>query len=134
MIYAAIIAVCVLVAVIVGAFLKLALMVRDSDERASDYRAADTAGAGTIAILKAEVATHKNVAETERRRADALDDELARVAADGDVAGARERVLARWRRQAGGDPVPTTGDGAGPVPASEGGATAPFNRDALERP
>lgn len=119
----------------VAAFVTLIVMLREAERRTADARVNDATKAGRIAILEAEVKTQTARGDSEQRRADALDQELDAVAADGDVAGARERVLARWRRQAGSDPVPPAGDSASAVhdePAAN--PVAVVDRDGLERP
>ena len=102
-----------------------------ASERTADARVNDTEKAGRIAVLEADLKTQTARADNEERRADALDHELDQVAADGDAAGARERVLARWRRQAGSDPVPAGSGGSGPVP-QDGTAAPAVDRDALD--
>lgn len=119
--------------VALGAVIALALKWGGAEGRVADFRVADEHKAGQLAIKDATITTWTDKANSEERRADALDKELDQVAADGDVAGARERVLARWKRQAGGDSVPPAGGGAGSVPqvAPTGAAV---DRDALEPP
>lgn len=122
---------------IVGALFALAWWGRDAEQRCADYRVADMSKAGQLAISAKEIADLKERAERAERQADALDKELDQVAQDGDVAGARERVLARYRRQAGLDPVPTADGDQGAVLAGSGGerdAVKVVDRDGLERP
>lgn len=119
----------------VAAFVTLIVMLREAERRTADARVNDATKAWRIAILEAEVKTQTARGDSEQRRADALDKELDAVAADGDVAGARERVLARWRRQAGSDPVPAAGDGTSAVhdePAAN--PVAVVDHDGLDRP
>jgi hypothetical protein len=83
-----------------------------------------------LRIALANLRTTIDRADAEQRRADALDDLLSEMPA-GDAAGARERVLARYRARAPG----AAGDPAGPVPAPpDAPAVAGVDRDGLLRP
>jgi uncharacterized membrane protein YccC len=123
--------------VIVGAMFALAWAMRDAEHRAADARVNDATKAGQIAIKDKTIADLEQRAERAERHADALDKELDQVAQDGDAASARDRVLARWARQArtnpdapaGGDQSAVLGDGSG-----ERGAVERVDRDGLERP
>jgi hypothetical protein len=100
-----------------------------------DARVNDATKAGRIAILEAEVKTQTARGDSEQRRADALDEELEAVALDGDAAGARGRVLARWKRKAGDDSVPTAGGDPSPVhDATAASAVGSGASEDLERP
>lgn len=123
--------------VVVGALFALAWAMRDAEHRAADARVNDATKAGQIAIKDKTIADLEERADRAERHADALDKELDQVAQDGDAASARERVLARYRRKAGADPVPTADGDPGAVLAGSGGAGAAGSRvggDGLERP
>lgn len=128
------VAAAVAVCAIVGAFVAMAFAMRNAER---ERGAALTEGArkdGEIAIAHATIKTERDRGDTEERRADALDAEMDQVALDGDVGGARGRVLSRYRRKAG-IPVPAPGDGASAVhvePAPDG--LSVVDRDGLERP
>ncbi len=64
---------------------------------AADARVDGATKAGRLAIAAADVATWKSKADDERKRSDALDDDLAKSMESADPALARERVLARWQ-------------------------------------
>ncbi|HUS27551.1 MAG TPA: hypothetical protein VMZ53_03555 [Kofleriaceae bacterium] len=97
------IAVSLAVAAIAGAFVWFGVALRNAQQTAADARVDAANKAGRLAIAAADVATQKNRADDEKERADALDQELETVAADGDAAGARERVLRRKARAASAD-------------------------------
>lgn len=125
------------VLVIVGAMFALAWAMRDAEHRAADARVNDATKAGELAIKNKTIADLEERADRAERHADALDKELDQVAQDGDAASARERVLARWKRKAGTDPVPTPDGDPGAMLAGSGGersAGSPVDRDGLERP
>lgn len=128
-----VIAICVFGVAALGVILFVIVKWANAAGGAADARVNDATKAGRIAILEADLKTQTERGNTEERRADALDKELDQVAADGDVAGARDRVLARWKRQAGPDPVPTGNGDPSPVPVVAP-TTAPVDRDALEPP
>lgn len=111
----------------------------DAERRCADARVDASTKAGTIAVLTADLKTSRAEVADEKARADALDDVLDEVAADGDAAGARGRVLQRWTRQAaagGANPDAPGGDGTGAVSvqAPAGGTILADDRDALVRP
>ncbi len=133
--YAAIIAVALVVAAIVGAFMWFGGKVFSLGRELADARVHDERKASTIALQAAHLETEKARGDMEQRRADALDEELDHVAEDGDVAGARERVLARYRRQAGGGAVPAPDQDPDAVHVdTPAAAVAPVDRDGLEQP
>jgi hypothetical protein len=137
-IIAAVIGVCIVVGAIVGAFVWYGTALRDAERRTADARVNDETKAGRIAILETDLATQTARADSEHRRADALDDELENVASDGDADGARGRVLSRWKRQreASATAAATGGGGSGAVPAQPAPAPAGsrVDRDGLEKP
>jgi hypothetical protein len=123
------------VIVVAGILVAMAFAIRNAEQRAADARVDAANKAGQLAIAAADIATWKNTATDERRRADALDDVLDEVATSGDAAGARSRVLSRWARagDSATDPKPAAGDGSHAVPAPPPAATA-ADRDSLIRP
>lgn len=133
--YGAIIAVALVVAAIVGAFVWFGSKLLTASRETADARVNDERKASQIAILTATLETEKARADAEQRRADALDEELDHVAEDGDVAGARERVLSRYKRQAGAGAVPTTDEDPDGVHAdTPPAAVGAVDREGLERP
>lgn len=78
------------------AIFALALEVRSAEQRAADARVDAQTKAGELAVALANAATQKARADTEQRRADALDDLLAMHASDGPVDGAYERLVRKW--------------------------------------
>lgn len=117
-------------AVAIIAVLVLAIQLRGAADRAADARVADATKAGQIAIDTATIATLRDSIATEKRRSDALDDALAQVAADGDIAGARARVLQRWAK-AGADPTGTPGGDPHPVPTDPAPVAPAVDREGL---
>lgn len=111
----------------------LAFALRDAERRTADARVDATNKAGQLAIAAADVATWKNTAADESRRANALDDILDEVATSGDAAGARSRVLSRWAREAGDGADTAHRDGASAVPTPSATKTA-VGGDDLVRP
>jgi len=100
----------------VGSGLIEFLVVRDLGQKYADARADAEAKAGRLAIATADVATWKARAGFEERRADALDDLIAKHADVGPVAGSMGRLLDEWR--ASKVPPATGGPGSGPMPAA----------------
>ena len=99
--------------------------------RETTARAHEAELGADLRIALANLRTQTDRADHETRRADALDDLLSEMP-PGDAAGARERVLARYR--AAGAPA-ADGGGAGPVPAPpDAPAVAGVDRDGLLRP
>ena len=122
---AAVIVVAVLGATALAGVVALAGWLRAALRELADMRVADATKAGTIALQRAEIGTIAAALAAEKRRADALDDELEEVADDGDVAGARERVLQRWLAGRA-DPAGAADHGEGTVPTSPtAGAAGP---------
>lgn len=133
--YAAVIAVAVVIGAIVGGFVWFGMALRDAERRTADARVSDQGKSGEIAIAHATVRTERERGDAEQRRADALDEELDHVAEDGDVAGARERVLSRYKRQAAAGAVPAPGDDPDGVHAdTPPAAVGAVDREGLERP
>ncbi len=82
----------------------------------ADARVDSATKAGQIAIASADIATWKNRADDEKRRADALDDELSKAWENADPGLARERVLARWQLTRAKAPDRGGPDGVPPAP------------------
>lgn len=98
----------------------------------SDLRAHEEALAGQLLVAQANAETQTNRADAEKRRADALIEEMDRIAADAaaDPAGSKLRMLARYARARAAD-----GDSARAVPASTDAPAEPgLDRDGLIRP
>lgn len=128
---AAILALAAAVAASIGGLVVLALVARNAERNGGDARAAVERLRGELAIATAAIATEQNRADQEQRRADALDDLLSSTIADLPVAGARERVLARWRDSSRGDAAAGVDPSAMPADPAAGAA---IDRDALIDP
>lgn len=93
-------------------------------QRSQEVRA--TALDGKLAIATATIATKTNEAATEKRRADALDEQLAKAEQDmeADPRGALGRVLSHWKAVAATRATAIDPAGAvspSPAPAGESG-------------
>lgn len=133
---AALLSITALVGLIV---LSLKLSAAKDAETAS---ATDAAGLrGELAIAKATIDTKTNEADTERKRANALDDALAQAeqAMEADPRGALARLLAGWKSR-GVPRVPdaTAGSAAVSAPgamlAQPAPTSAAVDRDSLLKP
>lgn len=73
--------------------------IRDAERRCADARVDAQLNAGKLAIASANETTWRLNAAAEKRRADALDDLIAKHAGGdaGPVAGSYERLLQEWR-------------------------------------
>ncbi len=99
-------------------------------DRAADVRVHEAELIAQLAIAQGNTKLQANRADIESRRADALEDFLDQVATDGDVAGARARVLARYARSR-----PAVGASPSPVSADPDADTVSVvGRDDLLRP
>jgi hypothetical protein len=81
------------------AILALALSVRGAEQRCSSALVQVAERDGQLAVNKITIDSLKRDIAFEKRRADAFDKELDQIALDGDVPGARARVLQRWQRE-----------------------------------
>jgi hypothetical protein len=99
-------------------------------ERLADTRVHESEIAGDLRVANADTKTQADRADNEQRRADALETLLDDMALDGDAAGARARVLARYARARA-----TAGARPSPVPADPDADTVSVvGRDDLIRP
>ncbi len=106
----------VTIAAVVAMFI-LGKRAADAESRCADARVDAAQIRGSLAISVATIATKTNEADAERKRADALDDELSKAEANPDPHGARDLVLSRWRAErAAADPATVGGSGAMPAP------------------
>lgn len=103
----------VALSIVAIAIVVLALALRDATAQLADARVNDATKAGTIAIRNAEIATLRNSLDTEAKRADALDDDLAKADQHPDPVGARDRVLASWRDARSNPTAPAGGTPGG---------------------
>lgn len=109
--------------------------VRSAERTTADARVDATSKAGQLAIAASDIAAHKARADYWKGQADALDLELETVAADGDAAGARERVLRRQARTDRADTATTGGGSAGGVlGGGQDPAVASRSSDDLAKP
>lgn len=117
---AALIAVTIALAAAACGAIVLALKGIDAERRCGDARADEAAMAARYEATNANLHNETNRADDEKRRADALDDTIARyaAAAAGPVAGAEQRLLAEWANV----PGKPGGAGAGAVPAKPAAA------------
>ena len=101
------------------------LDVRDAEQRCANARVDAQLNAGKLALAAADATTWKYKALTEERRANALDDLIAKHAGSdaGPVAGSFERLLEEWRSAR---KVAATANGPGPdaVPAPPAAGTS----------
>jgi hypothetical protein len=104
---AAVIALAGAVVVLVGTHAWLTIRSLSSERRAGELSRALAVAEAALSIERRDHETQKRRADFQEDRANELDDLLAEHAADLDPAGARERVLARWRAVRG-----ETGSGA----------------------
>lgn len=91
------------------------LDIRDAERRCADARVDAQLNAGKLAITSANETTWRLNAANEKRRADALDDLIAKHAGGdaGPVAGSYERLLQEWRSASkGADAAGSAGAGA----------------------
>lgn len=87
-----------------------------------------------LAIANTAIATKTNEANSERDRANALDDALSKAEQEmaGDPRGALDRLLSHWK--AAKATGATTGGGAGAVPPQRSTATPAIGGDGLLQP
>ena len=119
MMYGAIIAGALAVIAIVGVITLLAIKALNAANATADARVREQDALGKLAIAVSNEAQQKARADRQEERANGLDAELEAVALDGDAAGARERVLRRLERKAGGDADPAPDHGARGVPVGK---------------
>lgn len=127
---AAVIALAVAVVAAVGGLITFALKGFSAESNLGDAREHEATIAGQLAIANAATETQRSRGDSEKRRADALDDLIAKHAATaaGPVDGAFQRLLQEWA-----GPGHTAAGGApGAVPAKPAAATP--GPDDLERP
>jgi hypothetical protein len=123
----------------IGGVITFAIRGSTSDRAAADARVAKAETDGKLAIATATIATERNRADDEKRKADALDDALAATWSDPDPdpGTARERVLARWTINRASLPGRAAGAAASPVhpaPDAAAGSEARLDGDGLIKP
>jgi hypothetical protein len=125
-----VIAMATLTVFVVGVVVTLSFKLSTSRGETGDARVHEEALSGQLAIANAAIETERSRGDSEKRRADALDDLIARHAAEaaGPVDGAFKRLLADWAKPSD----PASGSSADAV--SKGTAAATPGPDDLLKP
>ncbi len=118
---AAVIALAVAVAASIGGLIALALKGLSAESDLGDAREHEATIAGQLASASAATETERSRGDAEKKRADALDDLIAKHAADavGPVDGAFQRLLQEWSVASN----PATGGAQNAVPAKPSSST-----------
>lgn len=116
-----------LLAAATGGLITFAVMNSRARDQREAARILASSTAGELVRAKDAIERLTKDLKTEQERADALDDELVAAYDVPDPAGARDRVLAKWKLQ-----HDTSRGRAVTLPASR--ATAPTGPDDLQRP
>jgi hypothetical protein len=121
---AAVVALAIALAAAVGGLIALAVKAISAERRCGDARSDESAVAVRFESMTKQRDDAETRADDERKRANALDDLLAEMAASGPVDGAYQRLLSKWKT------TRARGDAAPAVPAP----SAPAASDELMRP
>lgn len=124
---AAVVSLSIALSITAAGLFTLAVKALGAERRCGDARTDEAGLAKSLEAVSKERDDAEQRATEERKRADALDDLLAEMAAAGPVDGAYDRVLSKWQA------VRARRDGPREVPAPSG-PTATSGDDELLRP